>query len=99
MRPEIPAGRGVAATQAACTGGGLDPRFGVQGTRKAHVEHGVHVRDLGRVKAQRLVERIRGLPSRKEGIRCGARGGPGGGWRGAAARQKWHARGEGLTEG
>jgi len=28
----------------------------------------VHVRDLGGVKAQRLVERVRALPSRKEGM-------------------------------
>ena len=42
-------------------------RLGGQGTRGAHSEHGVHVRDLGGVKAQRLVERRRGLPSRREG--------------------------------
>ena len=36
--------------------------------RGAHFEHGPHVRDAGRVEAQRLVERRRGLPSRKEGI-------------------------------
>ena len=34
-------------------------------TRGAHVKHVVHVRDAGRVEAQRLVERRRGLPSRK----------------------------------
>ena len=33
--------------------------------RGAHVKHIVHVRDAGRVEAQRLVERRRGLPSRK----------------------------------
>jgi len=38
-----------------------------QGTRGAHVEHGNHVRDLGGVKAQRLVEGVRVLPSRREG--------------------------------
>ena len=52
--------------------------FGCQGTRGAHVEHVGHVRDLGGVEAQRLVERVRALPSRKEGMRCGARCGPGG---------------------
>ena len=49
------------------------------GTRGAHVKHGVHVRDAGRVEAQRLVERQCILPSRKGSIGRGARGGPGGG--------------------
>ena len=53
--------------------------------RGAHPEHVAHVRDAGRVEAQRLVERLRGLPSRKEGARCGARCGPGGERRRAAA--------------
>jgi hypothetical protein len=35
-----------------------------RGTRGAHLKHGVHFRDAGRVPAQRLVEH-RGLPSRK----------------------------------
>ena len=35
--------------------------------RGAHVEHAVHVRDAGRVEAERLVELRRVLPSRKEG--------------------------------
>jgi hypothetical protein len=52
---------------------GTDSRLGVQGTRGAHVEHEVHASDLRRVEAQRLVERQRVLPSRKEGMRCGAR--------------------------
>eukprot|EP00964_Phaeocystis_antarctica_P062971 scaffold37756_cov51-Phaeocystis_antarctica.AAC.3 len=47
--------------------------------RGAHVEHAFHVRDAGRVEAQQLVERPRKLPSRKEGVRCGARYGPRGG--------------------
>ena len=34
----------------------------------AHVEQVVHFRDAGRVPAQRLVELLRPLPSRKEGI-------------------------------
>ena len=51
-----------------------DSRREVQGTRGAHPEHGVHGRDLGGVKPQRLVERKRVLPSRREGhMRCGAR--------------------------
>ena len=37
-------------------------KAGGQGTRRAHVEHGVHSLDAGRVKAQRLVERRRVLP-------------------------------------
>ena len=51
---------------------------GGQGTRGAHGEHVVHGRDLGRVEAERLVERVRLLPSRKAGMRCGKRCGPGG---------------------
>ena len=51
----------------------------------AHVEHGVHVFDVGGVPVQRLVECQRVLPSRKEGIRCGARCGLGGGRRRATA--------------
>eukprot|EP00964_Phaeocystis_antarctica_P005389 scaffold2947_cov67-Phaeocystis_antarctica.AAC.6 len=46
-------------------------KVGVQGTRGAHAEHVVHVRDAGRVEAHRLVERRRALPSPKEGVRCG----------------------------
>ena len=37
------------------------------GTRGAHTKHFLHGRDAGRVEAQRLVERLRFLPSRKEG--------------------------------
>ena len=64
-------GRGAAAAQAACTGrarlkaGGQGTR---RGTRGAHPEHVAHVRDAGRVEGQRLVERLRFLPSRKAGI-------------------------------
>ena len=48
-------------------------KAGGQGTRGAHLEHVLHVCDAGRVEAQRLFERRRELPSRTEGIRCGAR--------------------------
>ena len=48
--------------------------LGAKGTRGAHAEHGAHVRDAGGVKAQRLVEGRRALPSRGEGMRCGGRG-------------------------
>ena len=34
-------------------------KAGAQGTRGAHVEHVLHGRDLGRVEAERLVERVR----------------------------------------
>eukprot|EP00964_Phaeocystis_antarctica_P039604 scaffold22650_cov55-Phaeocystis_antarctica.AAC.5 len=63
--------------------------------RGAHDEHGVHIHDAGRVEAQRLVERRRGLPSGKEGVRCEARCGPRGGGRGPAAAHERHARREG----
>ena len=59
-------------------GDGLIQGCGSHGTRGAHVEHAVHVRDLGRVEAQRLVERRRALPTRKAGMRFGKRCGPGG---------------------
>ena len=49
---------------------------GDQGT-PAYRKHVSHVRDARRVEAQRLVERIRPLPSRKEGVRSGARCKPG----------------------
>ena len=49
---------------------------GGHGTRGAHVEHGFHVRDLGRVEAERLVERLCVLPRRKGAMQCAAsRGG------------------------
>ena len=63
--------------------------------RRAHVEHLAHVRDVGRIEAERLVERPRDLPSRKEGVRCGVRCGPGVGRRGSAAAHERHARREG----
>ena len=45
-------------------------------THNAFSEHFAHGRDLGRVEAERLVERRRALPSRKAGMRCGRRYGP-----------------------
>ena len=48
----------------------------MQGRRGAHRKHAGHVHDARRVEAQRLVERRRALPSRKEGMRCGAKCGP-----------------------
>ena len=66
-------GRWVAATQSACTGRARLKTVGGQGMRGAHVEHVAHGRDLGRVEAERLVERERFLPSRKAGMRRGKR--------------------------
>ena len=43
---------------------GEGPTQKAVGTRGAHVEHLSHVHDLGRVEAERLVELLRGLPSR-----------------------------------
>ena len=63
--------------------------------REAHLEHPAHLRDAGRVEAERLVELRRFLSSRKEGVRCGARCGPEVGRRGSAAAQERHARREG----
>ena len=99
MRGEVRAGRreGVRRwrrkRQAACTGKAKLKAFGGQGTRGAHVEHVAHGRDLGGVEAQRLIERRRGLPSRREGhamrgeVRAGRREGVG------RRRRKRHARG------
>ena len=59
--------------------------------RGAHEEHAVHGCDAGRVEGQRLVERRRGLPSRKEGVRSGARCGVRA--CGAEAARKRHSEG------
>jgi hypothetical protein len=71
-------------------------RLGGQGTRGAHVEHAPHVRDLGRVKVEWLVERRRVLPSRKEGVRCGGEVRAGRPWGGGGASGM---HGEGPTQG
>jgi hypothetical protein len=77
--------------------------LGAKGTRGAHPEQAGHGRDAGGVKAQRLVEGRRALPSRREGMRCGGgevragrREGPG---CVLVARQAAHARGKGPTQG
>jgi hypothetical protein len=66
---EVRAGRRwvVARRKRVCTRGRSDSRLGGQGTRGAHGEYAVHVRDLGGVKAQQLVEGVRALPSQKGG--------------------------------
>ena len=43
----------------------------VRWPRGAHREHVAHIRDVGRVEAQRLVKRHRVLPSRKGGYDAG----------------------------
>ena len=62
-----------------------------QGTRAAHEEHPPHGSDLGRVEAQRLVESLRVLPSRREGTYDAGRPR----WGGMVGRRrcKRHARG------
>ena len=65
--------RGVMVVQAA-RAGMARLKAGGRGTRGAHEEHALHVRDLGRVEAERLVERRRELPSGRAGMRCGKRG-------------------------
>ena len=65
--------------------------------RGAHVEHVAHGSDAGRVEAERLVERRRALPSRKEGrtMRGKVCVGREAGGRGPAAAHERHAREEG----
>ena len=66
-RPEVAGDRGARGVQErARLQIGSGARGGVRGG--AHGEHPVHVRDAGGVKAQRLVEHRRVLPSRKESI-------------------------------
>eukprot|EP00964_Phaeocystis_antarctica_P163377 scaffold139455_cov96-Phaeocystis_antarctica.AAC.1 len=52
-------GRGAGAVHAVCREDSIG--HGGHGTRRAHRKHVAHVRDAGRVEAQWLVERIRGL--------------------------------------
>ena len=106
MQEEVRAAGGVRAlgggeASGICTGRkGPTQGWGGQGTRGAHdCEHKAHIRDLGRVEVERLVERRRPLPSRKAGmqmreeVRAGRR--EGAGWR----RRKRHLHGEGPTQG
>ena len=96
-------GRGATAAQAACVGMARLKAMGGQGTRGAHGEHVTLVRDAGHVEVERLVERRRVLPSRKEGIRCGAKCGPadgrdGQGTRGAHVEHVVHVCDAGRVE-
>ena len=81
MRCGLQAGRREAAGDRGASGvqGRARVQIGSRARGGAHVEHVAHVRDAGRVEGQRLVERIRALPSQREGRRCGARCGSGGG--------------------
>ena len=72
MREEVRPGRreGVGCggdASGMCTGKDRLKVVGGQGTRGAHLEHDAHLYDLGRVEAERLVERPRALPSRNGG--------------------------------
>ena len=86
--------RGVAAAQAACTGGARLKRCGGQGMRGAHGEHAAHVLDTGRVEAQRLVKHPRVLPRvERRAYGAGQGAGWGAGGPGAAAAQAACTRG------
>eukprot|EP00964_Phaeocystis_antarctica_P130256 scaffold94142_cov54-Phaeocystis_antarctica.AAC.2 len=92
------AGRGIWA------GGGRG-----HGPAAAHTRHArgegpaLKAGGLGHARSapQRLVERPCGLPSRKEGVRCGARCGTGGerAWAGGSARAACTGRGPGCEGG
>jgi len=113
MRSEVRAGgrgraRGVVCRRKWHARGGrralTQGLWGPQGTcgpAEAHREHRAHARDLGRIKAaERLVEHFGALPSRREGVRCGARwrAGREADERGLVAAQAV-CTGEGLTRG
>eukprot|EP00964_Phaeocystis_antarctica_P038777 scaffold22176_cov50-Phaeocystis_antarctica.AAC.2 len=71
----------------------------IEGMRGAHPEHQAHGCEIGRVEAERLVERRRALPSRKEGRTmrsevCGP--GDGRAWAGGSARAACTGRGPGC---
>jgi len=62
-------GKGESAAHAACmrVWGGPAREWGQKAQAEAHREHSAHVCDAGGVKAQRLVESSRTLPSPKQG--------------------------------
>ena len=70
MRGERALGRRHSAS--GVHGEGPTQGWGGQDTRGAHGEHAAPVRDAGHVEADRLVERVRGLPCRKAGMRSHA---------------------------
>ena len=57
------------------------------------MKNAVHVFQTGRVESKRLVELVRVLPSRKEGMRCRARCRP----EGAGARARESGGGKGVA--
>ena len=67
--------------------GGSNRGGGWQSTREAYLEHVLRVRDAGGKEAQRLVERLRLLPSREGSVGRGATCGPDGAraWGGSSA--------------
>ena len=82
LRGEVRPGRREAAGDrgASSVRGRARLQIGGRPRGGAHVEHLVHACDAGGIEAQRLVEGVRPLPSRKKGIRgCGVRYGLGGG--------------------
>ena len=87
MRDDVRARRWEAAGDrgASSVQGRARLQIGGRARRGAHVEHAVHVRDAGGIKAQRLVER-RKLPRVERRVFGAGRGcGPGGGRRRATA--------------
>ena len=99
VRGELRAGRREAAGDCAVHAAqecGRDRRLGGRAWGGAHVDHAFHVRDAGRVEAERLVERVRLLPRVAAST---VRGELRAGWREAAADRGVHAAcsGEGAT--
>eukprot|EP00964_Phaeocystis_antarctica_P055341 scaffold32558_cov60-Phaeocystis_antarctica.AAC.3 len=65
MRGRVTGGRGGGRQRKQRAGRTQLRRLLAGHARGAHSEHGTHVCDAGRVEAQRLVEHLRVLPSRK----------------------------------
>ena len=61
-------------------GEGPTQGWGCQGTRGMHTQNMSNMFATLGVEAERLVELVRALPSRRAGMRCGKRYGPGGVW-------------------
>ena len=82
--------------------GGPNWKLGGRARAGAHIKHAVHACDAGRVEAQRLVERNRVLPSRKERAFDAAKGAAReAGGCGAAMGRRWrkrHVHEEGPTQ-
>ena len=61
--------KGMVRRQRKRAEGEITAKYWAQETRGAHQKHPAHGCDFGRVEAQRLVEALRALPSRKVGLR------------------------------